>query len=149
MQITIIYKGTQVTSKEHSTWGRWVVAIGGNAHAAKLSGIPVERIIVSVYVMCSLCAGLAAFLMVGWFGSVTNALGLTYELNVIAASDALPYSDGDNIRARLSRQVYSPVRWVDTINAMHSAGASAVIECGPGKVLAGLMRRINKTMQRK
>ena len=70
----------------YSTWGRWVVAIGGNAQAAKLSGIPVERIIVSVYVICSLCAGLAAFLMVGWFGSVTNALGLTYELNVIAAS---------------------------------------------------------------
>jgi len=70
----------------YSTWGRWVIAIGGNAHAAKLSGIPVERIIVSVYIICSLCAGLAAFLMVGWFGSVTNALGLTYELNVIAAS---------------------------------------------------------------
>lgn len=70
----------------YSTWGRWVVAIGGNAQAAKLSGIPVERITVSVYVISSLCAGLAAFLMVGWFGSVTNALGLTYELNVIAAS---------------------------------------------------------------
>ncbi len=70
----------------YSTWGRWVIAIGGNAHAAKLSGIPVERIIVSVYIICSLCAGLAAFLMVGWFGSVTNALGQTYELNVIAAS---------------------------------------------------------------
>lgn len=69
-----------------STWGRWVIAIGGNAQAAKLSGIPVERIIVSVYMVCSMCAGLAAFLMVGWFGSVTNALGLTYELNVIAAS---------------------------------------------------------------
>ena len=69
-----------------STWGRWVIAIGGNAQAAKLSGIPVERIVVSVYVISSLCAGLAAFLMVGWFGSVTNALGLTYELNVIAAS---------------------------------------------------------------
>ena len=69
-----------------SAWGRWVIAIGGNAQAAKLSGIPVERVVVSVYVVCSLCAGLAAFLMVGWFGSVTNALGLTYELNVIAAS---------------------------------------------------------------
>ena len=69
------------------------------------------------------------------------------QIDVFAASDAIPYSDGDDIRARLSRQVYSPVRWVDTINAMHSAGATAVIECGPGKVLAGLMRRINKTMQ--
>jgi len=70
----------------YSTWGRWVIAIGGNAQAAKLSGIPVERVIVSVYMVCSMCAGLAAFLMVGYFGSVTNALGLTYELNVIAAS---------------------------------------------------------------
>jgi len=70
----------------YSTWGRWVFAVGGNMNAAKLSGIPVERVIVSVYVICSLCAGLAAFLMVGWFGSVTNALGLTYELNVIAAT---------------------------------------------------------------
>ena len=70
----------------YTTWGRWVFAVGGNAEAAKLSGIPVERVIVSVYVVSSCCAGLAAFLMVGWFGSVTNALGLTYELNVIAAS---------------------------------------------------------------
>ena len=70
----------------YSTWGRWVIAIGGNARAAKLAGIPVERVIVSVYVLSSLTAGLAAFLMVGWFGSVTNALGQTYELNVIAAS---------------------------------------------------------------
>jgi ribose transport system permease protein len=70
----------------HSTWGRWVFAVGGNAHAARLAGIPVERVLVSVYVISSLTAGLAAFLMIGWFGSVTNALGQTYELNVIAAS---------------------------------------------------------------
>lgn len=69
-----------------STWGRWVIAIGGNAHAARLAGIPVERITVSVYMLSSLTAGLAAFLMVGWFGSVTNALGTGFELNVIAAS---------------------------------------------------------------
>lgn len=70
----------------YSTWGRWVFAVGGNMHAARLAGIPVERVVVSVYVISALCAGLAAFLMVGWFGSVTNALGLTYELNVIAAA---------------------------------------------------------------
>jgi len=67
-------------------WGRWVFAVGGNPNAARLTGIPVERVIISVYVVSSSCAGLAAFLMVGWFGSVTNALGLTYELNVIAAA---------------------------------------------------------------
>ncbi len=70
----------------------------------------------------------------------------TPDIAVIAASDTLPYTDGDDIRVRLSRQVYAPVRWVDTIVAMTSAGANRVIECGPGKVLAGLMRRIDKTV---
>lgn len=70
----------------HTTWGRWVFAIGGNEQAARLTGIPVERIKISVYVVSALCAGLAAFLLVGWFGSVTNDLGRTYELNVIAAT---------------------------------------------------------------
>lgn len=70
----------------YSKWGRWIFAVGGNPQAARLAGIPVEAVLISVYVISSLTAGLAAFLMVGWFGSVTNALGQTYELNVIAAS---------------------------------------------------------------
>ncbi len=70
----------------YSTWGRWVIAIGGNAQAAKLSGIPVERMIVSVYMVCSMCTGLAAFMFIGYTGSATNGMGVTYELNVIAAS---------------------------------------------------------------
>ncbi len=69
-----------------TTWGRWVVAIGGNPQAAKLAGIPVERMIVSVYVVCSLCTGLAAFMFIGYTGSATNGMGVTYELNVIAAT---------------------------------------------------------------
>ncbi|SPH24720.1 Ribose import permease protein RbsC [Defluviimonas aquaemixtae] len=70
----------------YSTWGRWVIAIGGNAQAAKLAGIPVERMIVSVYMVCSMCTGLAAFMFIGYTGSATNGMGVTYELNVIAAS---------------------------------------------------------------
>lgn len=70
----------------YTTWGRWVIAIGGNAHAAKLAGIPVERMIVSVYMVCSLCTGLAAFMFIGYTGSATNGMGVTYELNVIAAT---------------------------------------------------------------
>ena len=56
------------------------------------------------------------------------------------------YGDGDDIRARLSRQVYSPVQWVDTVRAMLGTGATRVVESGPGKVLAGLMRRIDKSV---
>lgn len=71
---------------KHSQWGRWVIAIGGNPHAAKLSGIPVELVTVSVYIVCSLCAGISAFMFIGYTGSATNGMGATYELNVIAAS---------------------------------------------------------------
>ncbi len=66
------------------------------------------------------------------------------EITVISASDATPYADGNDIRQRLSQQVYSPVQWVATTNALIDAGVSKIIECGPGKVLAGLTRRINK-----
>ena len=67
------------------------------------------------------------------------------DVTVISASDATPYGDGDDIRRRLSRQVYSPVQWVSTVKALTSAGAETLIEAGPGKVLAGLVRRIDKT----
>ena len=66
------------------------------------------------------------------------------DLTVISASDAVPYGDGDDIRQRLSRQVYSPVQWVSTVKALVAGGAGTVVEAGPGKVLAGLVRRIDK-----
>jgi [acyl-carrier-protein] S-malonyltransferase len=68
----------------------------------------------------------------------------TPAIKVIAATDGKPYLDADDIRARLSRQVYGPVQWVVTVNAIIEGGATTIIECGPGKVLAGLCRRINK-----
>jgi [acyl-carrier-protein] S-malonyltransferase len=40
------------------------------------------------------------------------------------------------------RQLYQPVRWVDTVRAIVSAGATHIVECGPGRVLAGLNKRI-------
>jgi len=70
----------------------------------------------------------------------------TPQVTVIAASDAQAYTDGADIARRLSVQVYAPVRWVDTVNAMAAAGAHRFIECGPGKVLASLIRRIDKTL---
>jgi len=49
----------------------------------------------------------------------------------------------DTIRAALARQAWHPVRWVQTIQAMKQQGVTHVIECGPGKVLAGLTKRID------
>lgn len=51
------------------------------------------------------------------------------------------------IKDALVRQAASPVRWVETINRMAELGVTHVIECGPGKVLAGLTRRINGNLQ--
>jgi len=84
--ILIVFTAIYAWFYRYSTWGRYVFAIGGNAEAAKLTGVPVERIVMSVYVISGLMAGIASFLMVGWLGSVTNALGQTYELQVIAAT---------------------------------------------------------------
>lgn len=65
-------------------------------------------------------------------------------IKVVAATDGTPYSDADDIRSRLSKQVYGPVQWVATTEAIIGGGATLIIECGPGKVLAGLCRRIDK-----
>ncbi len=66
------------------------------------------------------------------------------NITVINATDATPYTDANDIRTRLSRQVFRPVQWVATINAMLEAGASSFVECGPGKVLSALLRRISR-----
>ena len=69
-----------------SRWGQHVFAIGGNEHAAVLTGIPVKRLKVSVYMFSAFTAGLAGILMAGWLGSVTTNLGQAMELTVIAAA---------------------------------------------------------------
>ncbi|MBT8100628.1 MAG: ACP S-malonyltransferase, partial [Gammaproteobacteria bacterium] len=69
----------------------------------------------------------------------------TPSVSVVSAATAVPYVDADDIRSKLSAQVYSPVLWVRTVQAMIDAGAQRIVECGPGKVLAGLIRRIDKS----
>jgi len=54
---------------------------------------------------------------------------------------------GDGIREALVRQVESPVRWVETVKKLEAEGATRLLECGPGKVLAGLNRRIATTAE--
>lgn len=54
------------------------------------------------------------------------------------------YRDADDIRDVLRKQVFSPVQWVKTTRELIAAGTESIIECGPGKVLAGLCRRIDK-----
>jgi ribose transport system permease protein len=67
-------------------WGRYLFAIGGNERAATATGVPVKLVKVSVYMFCSLCAGIAGILEVGWLGTITTSLGQGMELSVIAAA---------------------------------------------------------------
>ena len=67
------------------------------------------------------------------------------NITVICAATGQPYTDAENIRGTLSAQVYSPVLWVKTVNALIVGGATQFVECGPGKVLMGLIRRIDRS----
>lgn len=64
-------------------------------------------------------------------------------IDVINNVDVLSPSEPAAIKDALVRQAWHPVRWVETINEMKARGVTHVVECGPGKVLSGLTRRIN------
>jgi len=55
-------------------------------------------------------------------------------------------SDSDEIKILLAQQLHSPVRWVETVQFLAQQGVDTIIECGPGKVLAGLTKRIDKSV---
>jgi ribose transport system permease protein len=67
-------------------FGRYVFAIGGNEHAAIVTGVPVRRTKVAVYMISALSAGIAGVVETGWLGAVTTNLGSGMELQVIAAA---------------------------------------------------------------
>ena len=67
-------------------WGRHLYAIGGNEQAARLTGVPVNRVKLQAYIISALSAALSSVLIVGWQGSAINALGTGYELRVIAST---------------------------------------------------------------
>ena len=66
----------------------------------------------------------------------------TPNIPVIHNVDVAAYSDSEKIKDALVRQLYSPVRWVETVQAIAAQGVTNSAECGPGKVLAGLTKRI-------
>ena len=70
------------------------------------------------------------------------ALG-TPKIPVINNIDVTEETDPERIRDALFRQAFGPVRWVETIQRMQQHGVSHVVECGPGKVLAGMVKRIS------
>lgn len=126
------------------------VVIAGNTAAVdlaieRLSEAGAKRAIklpVSVPSHCSLMKG-AAEQLGEKLAKVEFAPGNVAVLHNVSASNIV---DAEKRRAALTEQLYRPVRWVETINNLEQQGADSIIEFGPGKVLFGLNRRINRKL---
>jgi len=68
------------------------------------------------------------------------------QIPVVNNVDVAHVSDPEAIKDALVRQAWHPVRWVETIQFMKSQGVTHVVECGPGKVLSGLVKRIDRDL---
>ncbi|PTQ77275.1 [acyl-carrier-protein] S-malonyltransferase [Nitrosomonas oligotropha] len=69
------------------------------------------------------------------------------RIPILHNADVKTHTDTADIKEILIRQLTSPVRWVDTVKALAANGITHVVECGPGKVLAGLNKRIDPNLQ--
>jgi [acyl-carrier-protein] S-malonyltransferase len=70
----------------------------------------------------------------------------TPAIPVVNNIEAKVETDPDRIRAALYEQAFGPVRWVDCVRAIQQRGVTTIVECGPGKVLAGLVKRIDPAL---
>lgn len=69
------------------------------------------------------------------------------KVSVINNVDVAVESDGEKIKEALIRQLYSPVRWTETVQFLAKDGVTDLLECGPGNVLSGLAKRIDRGLQ--
>ncbi len=77
--------------------------------------------------------------------ALTQVTIKTPQIKVIHNVDVLAHSDAQSIKTALVQQLYSPVRWTETVEKLIAEGISEFAECGPGKVLTGLCKRIDKS----
>jgi [acyl-carrier-protein] S-malonyltransferase len=80
-------------------------------------------------------------------GKLAGATLKTPSIPVLHNVDVAEKREPDAIRAALSQQAASPVRWVETIEAFAARGVTHVVECGPGRVLSGLNKRIVRELK--
>jgi [acyl-carrier-protein] S-malonyltransferase len=122
--------------------------IAGNLEAvqraidcAKAAGAKIAKLIpVSVPSHCMLMMPAAER-----FANYLKAININSpKIPVLQNVDVESHNDPEKIRECLVQQLVSPVRWVETIKKMQAKGVEEIIECGPGKVLAGLIKRIDR-----
>lgn len=101
------------------------------------------KIPVSVPCHCALLAEAASI----FHGELQQASFQTPSISVLNNVDAQPYQSAHDVRQKLEVQLHQPVQWVNVIQNMASQGVTHVIECGPGQVLSGLIKRIDRSLQ--
>ena len=138
----------QVTPANYNAIGQVVIAGHSPAVARAMTiaeeiGARMARIIpVSVPCHCPLLINAAE-----QFEEYLQAASfITPELPVMSNVDLSSYDSPQHIRRLLKEQLYCPVRWVETIQTMKHKGVQHVIECGPGRVLSGLVKRIDNSL---
>jgi len=126
------------------------VVIAGNAAAVEKAMVLAKEakakralpLPVSVPSHSSLMSGAAEQL-----GDYLNNVSITSpSIPVLHNVDASSHDNSTEIADCLTKQLHNPVLWVDTVNNLIAQGVTAIVECGPGKVLAGLNRRIDKSV---
>lgn len=127
----------QVVIAGHAPAVERAMALAGEAGAKRVLPLPV-----SVPSHCALMKSAAD----AFAAELAAAEFCVPRIAVMHNVDVSIKDNADAIREALVAQLYRPVRWVETIRAMHAAGIARVLEMGPGKVLAGLNKRIEKSM---
>ena len=124
------------------TIGGTVAAVQGASGAVLAAGGKVIALTVSgafhTPLMQSAADGMRAVLAEASFADPTSP--------VISNVTTKPLTSGASFAAELTDQITSPVLWADSVRAMHEAGVTKVIEFGPGRVLSGLVKRIERSM---
>lgn len=144
-----VAQGQVVAPANFNSPGQLVIA--GNAEAvdralARLAELGVKkavRLVVSVPSHCMLMRDAADTLG-------ERMAAITWQapsIPVIQNAEAKHYESLDGIRGALQRQLYLPVRWTQCVQALAAGGATRLAECGPGKVLTGLAKRIDKGIE--
>jgi [acyl-carrier-protein] S-malonyltransferase len=143
-----VANGQVVTPANYNAPGQLVIA--GNTEAvdralARLAELGVRKTVklaVSVPSHCALMRG-AADQLAEKFDTISWSQP---KIPIIQNADAKSCDTVEEIRAALARQLYLPVRWTDSMHALAARSATRVAECGPGKVLTGLLKRIERTL---
>jgi ribose/xylose/arabinose/galactoside ABC-type transport system permease subunit len=136
---------------KHVVTGRHIFAVGGNEQASLFSGLPVNRVKVKVYAFSGFTAGIAAMIMLGYYGSASSDAGKGYELDVIAAAvvggASLIGGRGTALGALLGALIIQMINNGIVILNIDQNYSQIII--GAVIVLAVLLDRINGTLHEK